>query len=310
MKNSKLFISTLFAAAALGISADAAYLDLYLGTATHNETADATYDYIRVTNGTINISNNAVITTGSFRGTSGNANGPTTLNIQSGATLTVTGTGTSVSAGSASFMLANWSRNGTVNVAGTLNVNSGLSSRDGNGFFNVNNGGVVNFVNGLTFAARNRSNSMNFALNNGGRINIGSGGIEATATDEEQHTTSTPNFTIDGGTIGILGTDASAAWSTSRELEIGANGLTVDTMVYKMASDGNSSAAIDPAVGGTITLTGAISGGNALTKDGAGTLALTAAATLGATTVNAGTLSFAGTTSLGTTTVASGAALD
>ena len=247
MKNSKLFITSLVAAAAMTSTAFAESLDLQLNGSSHNLTETKQYDNIYLTNGTLNI-NSGVITTGSFKGTFGNANGPTTLNIANGATLTSTGTGTSIDSGNASFMLANWSSAGAVNVAGVLNVSSGLSSRDGSGTLTVQNSGIVNFVNGLSFASRDAAR-MVVNLENGGRINLGSGGISNTGE---------ATINLKGGTLGILGSDASATWSSSRNLTFTENITTIDTTVYKMADDGNSSSATEN--GGTITLSGQLLG--------------------------------------------------
>ena len=266
MKNSKLFITSLVAAAAMTSTAFAESLDLQLNGSSHNLTETKQYDNIYLTNGTLNI-NSGVITTGSFRGTYGNNNGPTTLNIANGATLTSTGTGTSIESGNASFMLANWSNAGAVNVAGVLNVSSGLSSRDGSGTLTVQNRGIVNFVNGLSFASRDAA-QMVVNLENGGRINLGSGGIPNTGA---------ATINLKGGTLGILGSDASATWSISRNLTFTENTTTIDTTVYKMADDGNSSSATEN--GGTITLSGQLLGltGTNLKLSGSGTVDFTGA---------------------------------
>ncbi len=244
MKNSKLFITSLVAAAAMTSTAFAEGSDLQINGSSSNLTETKQYDNIYLTNGTLNI-NSGVITTGSFKGTYGNANGPTTLNIASGATLTSTGTGTSIDS-NASFMLANYPNAGAVNVAGVLNVSSGLSSRDGSGTLTVQNGGIVNFVNGLSFASRDATR-MVVNLENGGRINLGLGGNTGAAT-----------INLKGGTLGILGSDASATCSISSILTFTENTTTIDTTVYKMADDGNSSSATEN--GGTITLSGQLLG--------------------------------------------------
>ena len=265
MKNSKLFITSLVAAAAMTSTAFAESLDLQLNGSSHNLTETKQYDHIFLTNGILNI-NSGVITTGSFKGTYGNANGPTTLNIANGATLTSTGTGTSIDS-NASFMLANYPNAGAVNVAGVLNVSSGLSSRDGSGTLTVQNGGIVNFVNGLSFASRDATR-MVVNLENGGRINLGSGGISNTGA---------ATINLKGGTLGILGSDASATCSSSRDLTFTENTTTIDTTVYKMADDGNSSSATEN--GGTITLSGQLLGltGTNLKLSGSGTVDFTGA---------------------------------
>lgn len=294
MKNSKFFLTTLFAAAAMGASAYGANLDLRLGGSSRNisdsegydsASKTAAYDNVYLTNGTLNI-DQGVITSSSFRGTSENGNGATTLNVSSGATLTITGTGESINSGDASFMLANWPKPGAVNVAGVLNLACGLSSRDGSGRFTVQNGGVVNFTTGLVTASRDAA-SMVIDIQEGARVNIGSRGIAVSA--------GAATYNISGGTIGILGdADAEAAWSTAQALSISGN-VTFDTTKYVMASDGNSSSAAtegDAARGGTITLgnINASSAGSSLNVSGAGTLALGGQVSLSTAIVNEATV--------------------
>ena len=294
MKNSKFFLTTLFAAAAMGASAYGANLDLRLSGASQNisdsegydsAAKTAAYDNIYLTNGTLDI-DQGVITSSSFRGTSENGNGATTLNVASGATLTITGTGESINGGEASFMLANWPKPGAVNVAGVLNLACGLSSRDGNGTFTVQNGGVVNFTTGLVTASRDAAR-MVINIQEGARVNIGSRGIAVSA--------GAATYNISGGTIGILGdADAEAAWSTAQALSISGN-VTFDTTKYVMASDGNSSSAAtegDAARGGTITLgnINASSAGSSLNVSGVGTLALGGQVSLSTAIVNEATV--------------------
>ena len=301
MKTSKLLITSLLAAAAMSaVPAHAANLDLRLGGSSRNisdsegydsASKTAAYDNVYLTNGTLNI-DQGVITSSSFRGTSENGNGATTLNVSSGATLTITGTGESIEAGEAKFMLANWPQPGAVNVAGVLNLACGLSSRDGSGRFTVQNGGVVNFTTGLVTASRDAAR-MVINIQEGARVNIGSRGIAVSA--------GAATYNISGGTIGILGeADAEAAWSTDQALSISGN-VTFDTTKYVMAGDGNSSSAAtegDAARGGTITLGNidASSAGSSLNVSGAGTLALGGQVSLSTSIVNEATVSVGSTT--------------
>jgi len=235
----------------------------------------------------ININDGIVITTDRYVG-GNNSGANTVLNINSGGTLTYKGTeqsngGNGGGDGKNVFMLAEYPVAGTVNVEGTFNLSAGLSNRDGTGTLNVKNGGVANFTKILS--AVNNGGSTTVNLENGGRINIGSEGIAAN------------NFTLNlnGGTIGILGSDATASWSSSRNLTLPTTGtpLTIDTTVYKMAEDGNSSSATE--FGGTITLSGTVSGLNAVGTNfivaGSGKLAVTGTLNV----VDGGNLTICGT---------------
>jgi len=284
MKAQKILLSTFVAAAASTFTVTASADDLTVNGSDQTITTSASYGNITVNNATLTIggdsSSGVVVTaTGAVRGTSEGANA-TTINISSGATLTSTGTTQSTSnvlSSGGSFMLSHWNATGTVNVTGTLNLSAGLSNIDGTGILNINSGGVANLNGGLS--AINKWGSTTVNLNSGGRMNIGSAGIavgSGTPGGAEEDTLYTLN--LNGGTIGILGSDSSASWSSSRELTLGSSATTIDTTVYKMADDGNSSAKLtsdaNADVGGKITLTGTLSGltGSNLVLSGAGTV--------------------------------------
>jgi len=225
---------------------------------------------------TVTVNDGVIITTDRYVGGNGGS-ATTTLNVNSGGTFTVKGTTTTGDSSTASFIISHWGGNvdGTVNVEGTLNVSSGITAITGSrNYLNIKNGGVANFVNGITLGARDGGCAITTTLEDGGRLNIGSGGIATTPSTN-------PSFTLNlnGGTIGILGSDATASWSSSRNLTLPTTGtpLTIDTTVYKMAEDGNSSSATE--FGGTITLSGTVSGLNAAGTNfivaGSGKLAVT-----------------------------------
>lgn len=205
-----------------------------------------TFESINVTGrSTITINDGVVITTGRYVGGDGQSAG-TTVNLNG--TMTVTGTTTTDSSTKASFIISHWGGDvdGIFNITGTLNVSSGISTITGSrNYMHVNDGGVVNFVNGLTTAQRNSGGGITINLNAGGRINFGSNGI---TNNSEPILT----LNLNGGTIGILGSDETATWSTSKALTLTSNKTTIDTTIYKMAEDGNSATSLD--VGGSITL--------------------------------------------------------
>ncbi|MCD8283973.1 MAG: autotransporter-associated beta strand repeat-containing protein [Opitutae bacterium] len=302
--NHSLNISTLVAAAAVAIlpavASRAAYeSSKYISSdVTISESTDASGTQIRLNPGaSLTVEGEGTIyTIYSFVGTSSSADngGDTTFNINEGATATILGTAVSSNspgenASAGSFFLTNWPYTGTVNVAGTLNLNSGISNRDGTGVLNVNDGGVVNFIAGMTYADNKGAIKIN--VNDGGRINVGGSGIG---------NSSVATLTIDGGTIGILDRDS---WSSAEPLHIGAGGATFDTEKYAMAADGNSASATGTAA--SMTFSGTISGSGELRVVGGGTLSLTGATTIGEISIaDASTLSLTGAAAVDTVSVA------
>ncbi len=276
MKN-LITITSLVAAAAMTTNAFAEVQNYFLSGDTQDITVDTNHtEGFNLHNGTLAIKSGATLTALYMVGVN-NGNGPTTVNIESGATFTITGNVTNNNPNDTtnhpSFVLAHWSQTGTVNVNGVLNSNAGLSNKDGTGILNVNDGGVANFTGGLSFA--NNVGSITVNLESGGRINLGSGGISNTGA---------ATINLKGGTLGILGSDASATWSSERNLTFTENTTTIDTTVWAMANDGNFSSATEN--GGTITLSGTLSGAGTLNVAGAGTLNLSGNVSVGAITVS------------------------
>ncbi len=294
-------MSTLVAAVAVAIlpavASRAAYeSSKYINSdVTISESTDASGTQIRLNSGaSLTVEGEGTIyTIYSFVGTSSDG-GDTTFNINEGATATILGTAVSANspgenASAGSFFLTNWPYTGTVNVAGTLNLNSGISNRDGTGVINVNDGGVVNFIAGMTYADNKGAIKIN--VNDGGRINVGGSGIGSS---------NVATLTIDGGTIGILDRDS---WSSAEPLHIGAGGATFDTEKYAMAADGNSASATGTAA--SMTFSGTISGSGELRVVGGGTLSLTGATTIGEISIaDASTLSLTGAVAVDTVSVA------
>ena len=206
----------------------------------------------------------------------GHTNNAGTLNVRADAALTVTGDSMSTGGSEGSFMIGNHNQAQTVNVSGALNLqNAGITTRDGRGTVNVNSGGEVNFNAGLTFADNgSNAGAITVVLNDGGRMNIGSGGIQAG---------NVLTLTLHGGTIGSL----AESWSSSRAMTLGGN-VTFDTTLMEFNASGK---ATETENGSSVTLSGVLGGSGALVKTGAGTLELNAVNTYsGGTTVEEGTL--------------------
>ena len=190
----------------------------------------------------------------------GHTNYAGTLNVRADAALTVTGDSMSTGASAGSFMIGNYNQAQTVNVYGALNLqNAGITTRDGRGTVNVNSGGEVNFNAGLTFADNNsNADAITVVLNDGGRMNIGTGGIAGGEV---------LNLTLNGGsTIGSL----AESWSVSRTLTLNGD-VTFDTTLMEFSASGKATKTEN---GSNVTLDGdnRISGSGALVKTGAGTL--------------------------------------
>ena len=206
----------------------------------------------------------------------GHTNNAGTLNVRADAALMVTGDSMSTGGSEGSFMIGNYNQAQTVNVSGALNLqNAGITTRDGRGTVNVNSGGEVNFNAGLTFADNgSNAGAITVVLNAGGRMNIGSGGIQGG---------NVLTLTLHGGTIGSL----AELWSSSRAMTLGGN-VTFDTTLMEFNASGK---ATETENGSSVTLSGALSGSGSLVKTGAGTLEHNAVNTYsGGTTVEEGTL--------------------
>jgi autotransporter-associated beta strand protein len=238
-------------------------------------------------NGTpnLNVSNNTL----SVGGVIGNGTG-TSLTKSGGGTLALTGHstytgGTTVNGGTLSLGIGG----GTGTIQGVLTINAGgtvaAAAGDSIGFgatavptINVNAGGVFNSLGG------NQGFSTNFVLT-GGTVSAAGGSYQFDSAN--------------GFGIQSLASPVTATFSGGITIRSGALDFVV--------------AANIPANSVDLNVTGAIGGGNGITKDGAGALQLSGNNTFGTTTnVNAGTLKLASSTALpvGTAlTVAGGASL-
>ena len=256
-------------------------------------------------NGTLNVSaNGAFTTTGTL--TLGNGNTANVLSVEAGGTMNV------------ASLVNNWGANytidGTLNIAGTWTVSTTRTGDTfaGSGTINAAALSYGNFTTGINYtgtgtiqlsgsvtvasnngagapfytqssgtlnaasmllgdSVTNTTGSRTFSLN-GGRVNLGAGGIASTGT-----TTATRVVNLGAGTLG-----ASANWSSSLAMTLtsATPGVTISTL----DATNNTTAR-------TVTLSGVLSGTGALNKADDGTLVLTAANTYtGATNIQLGTL--------------------
>ena len=294
MKNSKLFITSLIAAAAMStVSAWAADK-----TITSNETISdgASYDTVSVKggatvtqdSGTATFSRLLIHTDNNAKSETYNLNGGV-LNI-TGGDKTAAG---SIGEGNAGLIIGHWGNNGgksTLNVASgaVLNAVSGWTflSWDTSSALNIN--GEVNLY-GITFSkGANYKPTATLTLAEGGRLNLGAGGFA-----NENSNAGADNVNLNGGTLGALD-----SWNASVAMTLGGN-VKVDTTKWVSSVSGAGASATGDDVGATITLSGNITQtAGTLTVSGAGTLALSGTSTLnGSVTVGSGaTLDLSGGT--------------
>ncbi len=169
------------------------------------------------------------------------------------------------------FLLAHYSGDSHVNVNGALNMLScgafGLTDRAAT--MTVADGGELNVL-GLDVVRRTdfvaSAKKFTLTFESGSSLHIGSGGIGNATAD---YANSSLVLVFNGGTIGIL--SSTTGWSTTRELTL-AGDVVVDTRLYTAATDGTAGSYEN--TGGTITLTGAVTGDGRLIKKGVGTLNL------------------------------------
>ncbi len=103
---------------------------------------------LELTGGTTRISGTGVYEVNSFLLSAGGATA-TTLEVDTGATLRVLASTTSIVGGDGSFMVSNWGAVNTINIAGTVEAIAGISTRDGKGNINVSSGGKLILHQGL-----------------------------------------------------------------------------------------------------------------------------------------------------------------
>lgn len=127
---------------------------------------------------------------------SANQAGKTTVNVESGTTLHITGTATNNSKLDAAFGLGHWNADNAVNVRGVLELECGISSYSGYSnttTITVENGGKIAFNDGLHAAGKD----------NAGVININGGGVlEVSGTNVTGANLVTVNIAREGIVLG------------------------------------------------------------------------------------------------------------
>lgn len=183
-----------------------------------------------------------------------NVSGQTGFFNQSAGTVNVTGA-------AGTFRIAHWNVDGAYTITGgTLNSTNKISvGWDGNGTLNVNGGLVAASQIVVNDNGTGGTGTVNLTA---GELRVGAGGIASVG--------GTRTINLGAGTL-----SASASWSSAEAM------ILTDTVTGVNVNT----------TGGTITLSGVLSGAGRINKGGSGTFNLTGGNTYtGATTVNGGTL--------------------
>ncbi len=195
--------------------------------------------------------------------------GATTLNIEEGATLKVSSTEQSSDGDSGAFMLSHYNANNTVNVRGTLDLASGISSAKGEGTLAVADTGTLIMRQGLITHTGGGTKNVDI---NGGTL------VLHTQADTLNHAVNGLVVDIANGST-ILGASATTTVNTALAL----SNATGDVYTFGSAPDTNGTPA------NTISLRQTMTAGNATVKVSSGTLELGGADnTIGTADLSAG----------------------
>lgn len=196
-----------------------------------------------------------------------NSSVQTNLIIDKDTTLTITGTdnnNTNSINNESAFVLSHWglgNASGTADIYGTLNIrNATLSTHDGPGYVNIKNGGTLNLkaLAPLSNQASGDGQKITVTLEDGGCLNIGSGGIKPTG--KTSNSIDVLNLNLNGGTIGIDGANGATGWTSEKALVLNGN------VTFNTAIQGGSGGT------GSITLNSVDAAGNKLNATGGGSL--------------------------------------
>lgn len=207
-------------------------------------------------------------------------NGDSSLNIESGHTLKVTGSVNGESYKDNSIQVSEWRHTTTMNVKGTmLAENASVRTGDKATVINIENGGTL-ATKGLTRARTSNTGASTLNLKEGGKLVLGDTGINYGGQLSSN---------ISGGTIGIAADNV----TISESLNITGN-LTVDTTQYSYGESGLTQGTTS----GTLKLAGNLTGGGSLSVAGTGTLSLGAMDSSVSISAGAANVIFGGTLAL------------
>ncbi len=211
-----------------------------------------------------------------------------TLNVKAGSRLIVESEDVMGNYHTTGFILGEWGASSTVNVSGSLLLKeASVMCGDNIGYVNVKNGGLLAAKGFMNNKDNDKICTLNLTLEDGGTLVLGATGIAA----------KTITTTLGAGTVGIM-----ADSSISKNVTLGSTaGTQFDTALYAWTTETDGTTNIGQGtIGGTLTVSGVLSGSGKLVKTGAGTLKLTAANTYGGgTDLTGGTLEVAAESALG-----------
>ena len=225
-----------------------------------------------------------------------------TLTIYEGSALKVTGSvNTDTNFKSRSIVIGEWTQQTVVDVYGDfLAQGAAMYAGIKGGSVNIHSTGTV-AVKGLATARTSETGSvLNVTLHDGGKLILGDTGIAADTVGA--------NIIFNSGTVGMFAQATTIGTNITLQSQ---DGTVFDSSLYTFSADGLSLQ--QGSTGGTMTISGAVTGSGKLVKDGAGTLKLSGANTYtGGTTVKGGVLQIAsgGSAGTGAVEVQTGATLD
>ena len=227
-----------------------------------------------------------------------------TLNIASGSTIKITGDKNGTAYGDVSMLLGEWDVSSTLNIHGALLAQSAKALvGDASTNITINQGGTLAVAGiGIASIKGDKTQGVNLTLENGAQMILGEHGIAENLKNY--------SITLKDGKLGMY-TDT-VTLGANMTLS-GTSGTSFNTEMYSFAADGNSIAQNKDATGGTMTVSGVLSGSGKLIKDGKGALVLSATNTYtGGTLVNAGKVEASNGAALGTgaVTVTHGASVE
>ena len=242
-------------------------------------------------NGTLTVGDGthpALVKTQYFVNGNANNNGTSSFEIKSGATVASNGADQSTHKGG--LVLSEWNNRTTGTVYGKLLApNASIWGGDSKFVLNIEDGGLV-----AAKGVKTQKNNVAYETNvkDGGTLVLGGA--------------STPGQSVlnvaAGGTIGTYNNAANYNGSIVLGENSGNKTALVDTTLYQFNADQTDIS--QGTAGGTLTLSGVISGEGGLTKVGSGTLKLSGANSYtGNTVVNEGTLLVSGADSLTSTSL-------
>ena len=186
-----------------------------------------------------------------------------------------------------SLQMAEWSQQMTDTISGKLYAQAATAfmSNDADSTINIDGGTMA--VKGIVCSNATANRSHNINLGNNGKLVLGERGIAAESGNW--------NITLASGEIGMT-----ADTTLGRDMTV-TGPVTFNTAKYTWEGSGADLELKQGSEGGTMTVTGTISGSGAITKTGAGTLNLGELdVTEGSFAVNAGTVNLESATKTGT----------